>query len=464
METLKDPLNDRCLKTLDLPPVGNLSHKLLFSEKNNKPNIEVLKNHLKKEGKISKSDFLQIISDASSMFLSESNLLHLSEPISIIGDIHGQFYDLLKILEQAGSPKSQKLLFLGDYVDRGSFSTEVILLLYSLKINYPSSVYLLRGNHESRQLTSFFNFRIETLEKFDLEVYERIMESFDLLPISCIVNNKFFCVHGGISPSIRYLKDINGIDRKTEIPNKGGFCDLLWADPLDTEVGTSVEKFRHNTIRECSFFYSVAAANEFLKDNKLICIVRAHEAQIDGYKMHKWNGNSEFPVVITIFSAPNYCDVYGNKGAILKLINNGLNVQQYNYTIHPYILPNFMNAFTWSIPFVIEKVLNLILTLIPKTDPEDSNDTDPIHDLEVELKEQKTNQLKKKIKAVTSMMKMFNTLRNDNEAIIQLKGMCPDNKIPKGLLAQGHDAIVGAVQAFNYVKNLDMENEKRPLS
>lgn len=464
MEPLKDPLNDRFLKTLELPPVGNLLHELLFGEKNNKPNVETLKIHLKREGKISKPDFIQIISEASALFSSESNLLHLNEPITIIGDIHGQYYDLLKILEQAGSPKSTKLLFLGDYVDRGNFSTETILLLYSLKINYPSSVYMLRGNHESRQLTSFFNFRTEVLEKFDLEVYERIMESFDFLPISCIVNNKFLCVHGGISPSIRFLKDIQSIDRKMEVPNKGGFCDLLWSDPLDTEVGTSVEKFRHNTVRECSFFYSVAAANEFLRENKLLCIVRAHEAQIDGYKMHKWNGNSEFPVVITVFSAPNYCDVYNNKGAILKLINNGLNVQQYNYTTHPYILPNFMNAFTWSVPFVIEKVLQLILGLIPKTDLDDESNLDSPLNLQTDLRDSKANKFKKKIKAVTSMMNMFNTLRNDNETIIQLKGMCPDNKIPKGLLAQGHDAIVGAIESFNFAKNLDKDNEKRPLS
>jgi len=464
METLNDPLNDRFLKTLELPPVGNLPHELLFGERTNKPVIETLKNHLKREGKISKPDFIQIISEASALFSAESNLLHLNEPITIIGDIHGQFYDLLKILEQAGSPKSTKLLFLGDYVDRGTFSTETILLLYSLKINYPSSIYMLRGNHESRQLTSFFNFRLEILEKYDLEVYERIMESFDFLPISSIVNNKFLCVHGGISPSIRVLKDIMSIDRKMEVPNKGGFCDLLWSDPLDTEVGTSVEKYRHNTVRECSFFYSVAAANEFLRENKLLCIVRAHEAQIDGYKMHKWNGNSEFPVVITVFSAPNYCDVYNNKGAILKFVNNGLNVQQYNYTTHPYILPNFMNAFTWSIPFVIEKVLQLILGLIPKTDPDDENNGEGLLELHSELRDSKANKFKKKIKAVTSMMNMFNTLRNDNETIIQLKGMCPDNKIPKGLLAQGHDAIVGAIESFNFAKSMDKDNEKRPLS
>jgi serine/threonine-protein phosphatase 2B catalytic subunit len=462
METLKDPINDRFLQNLTPPPIGYLPHDLLYPPGSKKPSLEILKDHLKKEGKLHKNDCIQLITEASALLSSEANLLHLSEPIVIIGDIHGQYYDFLKIIELAGPPKANKYLFLGDYVDRGSFSLEVVLVLYSLKLNFPNSVYLLRGNHESRQLTSFFNFRSEVLSKYDLELYEVIMNSFDCIPLACIVNQKFFCVHGGISPSLRFLKELPNIDRKCEIPNKGGFCDLLWSDPIDTEVGTSPEKFRHNTVRDCSFFYSVTAANEFLKENRLLCIVRAHEAQIDGYKMHKWNGNSEFPVVITVFSAPNYCDVYNNKGAFLRLSNNGLNIQQYNYTMHPYILPNFMDAFTWSVPFVIEKVLQLIWSTIPKSDEDSDTLGDGLRDLQNQFKENKSDMLKKKLRAVTSMMKMFNTLRSDNESILMLKGMCPDNKIPRGLLVQGHEAIVGAIQSFNHAKNLDKENEKRP--
>ena len=464
MDLLKDPNNDRFLQSLAPPPVGFLAHELLYPANSKKPDLEVLKDYLKKEGKVHKNDCIQILSETQALLSSEANLLHISEPAVIIGDIHGQFYDFLKIIELAGSPKANKYLFLGDYVDRGSFSVEVVLVLYALKLNFPSSVYMLRGNHESRQLTSFFNFRNEVLSKYDQDLYDRFMESFDCMPLACIVNQKFFCVHGGISPSIRYLKDLQSIDRKVEVPNRGGFCDLLWSDPIDTEVGTSVEKFRHNTVRDCSFFYSVTAANEFLRENRMLCIVRAHEAQIDGYKMHKWNGNSEFPVVITVFSAPNYCDVYNNKGAFLRLSNNGLNIQQYNYTTHPYILPNFMDGLNWGIPFVIEKVLQMILSIIPKTDEETDSLGEGISDLHNQFRENKSDKLKKKLKAVTSMMKMFNTLRNDNESILTLKGMCPDNKIPRGVLAEGHEAIVGAIESFNFAKNIDKDNEKRPLS
>lgn len=464
MEPLKDPLGDRFLQNLKPPPSGFLRKDLLFPHNNSIPNWSLLKDHLKQEGRVPKDHCLEIVRAAGDIFMREPNLLDLMDPVTIIGDIHGQFYDLLKILDLAGDINETKYLFLGDFVDRGVFSIEVLLVLYSLKLNFPNSVFLTRGNHESRQLTSFFNFRTECLHKYDLEVYNTIMESFDKLPLACIVNKKFLAVHGGISPSLEKLSDITDLSRFGEIPRKGLLCDLLWADPIDSEIGTSPEKFKPNTMRECSYFYGVAAANDFLRKSKLLCIIRAHEAQIDGYKMHKWNGNSEFPVVITVFSAPNYCDVYNNKGAILKFINNGLHIQQYNYTMHPYILPNFMNLFTWSVPFVIEKVLEIMLSVMKKgkDDNEGKGKGNEAIKFEKRILEGKSDIFRNKIKAVVSMMKMLKTLQVENEAIIQLKGMCPDNKIPRGLLIEGKEAIYGAIESFNMAKRWDMINEKRP--
>jgi len=122
--------------------------------------------------------------------------------VTIVGDIHGQYYDLLKLLELGGDPEINKYLFLGDFVDRGCFSIEVILLLFAIKINYPKTVVLLRGNHECRSLTTYFNFRNEWLYKYDIDIFDRIMDWFDALPISCLVNNRFLAVHGGISPEL----------------------------------------------------------------------------------------------------------------------------------------------------------------------------------------------------------------------------------------------------------------------
>lgn len=153
----------------------------------------------------------------------EGNLQFIEDPLTVVGDIHGQYYDLVKILEVGGNPETTKYLFLGDFVDRGSFSIEVLLLLYSLKVTFPDTVYFLRGNHECRQMTSFFNFRAECLYKYDQEIYDIFMESFDHIPLSCIINTRFLAVHGGISPDLKSIEDINKINRFGEPPKQGIF-------------------------------------------------------------------------------------------------------------------------------------------------------------------------------------------------------------------------------------------------
>jgi serine/threonine-protein phosphatase 2B catalytic subunit len=175
-------------------------------------------------------------------------------------------------------------------------------------------------------MTTFFNFRSECLAKYDLEFYDKVMESFDTIPVGCLVNKRFLAVHGGLSPELETLSDINGINRFSEPPKAGIFCDLLWSDPVEVDSGVTPEKYKANDTRGCSFFFNKEAVNTFLRRNKLLSIIRAHEAQLDGYKLHKWNGPNEFPAVITVFSAPNYCDVYNNKGAVIKFENNTLNI------------------------------------------------------------------------------------------------------------------------------------------
>jgi serine/threonine-protein phosphatase 2B catalytic subunit len=297
---------------------------------------------------------------ASTLFRREPNLIELQDPVTIVGDIHGQFYDMLKLLDLGGNPERTKYVFLGDYVDRGAFSLEVLLVLYALKVNFPNTLFLLRGNHECRQLTTFFSFRKECLYKHDLELYDRCMESFDCMPLACVVDGKFLTVHGGLGPEMVTLADINAISRFQEPPKQGSFCDILWADPYETE-STRSAGFRTNDVRGCSYFFTKEAVVPFLKRNDLLSVIRAHEAQLDGFKMYNWNGEEDFPAVITVFSAPNYCDVYNNKGAIIKFENSTLNIQQFNYTQHPYCLPDFMDVFAWSLPFVLDRVSEILL-------------------------------------------------------------------------------------------------------
>lgn len=461
MEKLKDPIGDRVVKSLEAPPHRPMSIEQMMIPYSRKPSWRLLREHLANEGTLEKSAAHYLISQAKSLFQYEKNIIQVSDPVTIVGDIHGQFFDLLKLLEIGGSPDNTTYLFLGDYVDRGIFSVEVILFLYALKINYPDSIFLLRGNHESRQMTTFFNFRIEVLHKYDLETFELIMESFDMMPLACIVNRKFLALHGGISPGLNELADIENIFRFEEPPRDGLFCDILWADPVESANGSLIEKFKYNAARSCSYYFGQQAASRFLKRNGLNSIIRAHEAQLEGYKMHRWNGLNKFPVVITIFSAPNYCDCYNNKGAILKLVDNTLNIQQYTYTAHPYHLPNFLDIFSWSIPFVCEKTLEMVRHLLkPSRSIEATGDL--IEKMQDEFIENRKNVLRNKIKTVSKMMKMFRTLREESEIVMNLKGMSYDHKLPKGILMEGREGLETALDTFIKVKDVDMKNEMMP--
>ena len=137
----------------------------------------------------------------------------IDEPICVVGDIHGQYFDLLNMISKAGEPGTINYLFLGDYVDRGILGIEVVLLLFAIKLNEPKSVVLLRGNHESRNMTESFTFREEVLERYDVEVYDLFMDVFDALPISALVAKKYLAMHGGISPELSKLEQINTINR-----------------------------------------------------------------------------------------------------------------------------------------------------------------------------------------------------------------------------------------------------------
>lgn len=147
------------------------------------------------------------------MLKTEPNLATIDEPICVVGDLHGQYYDLLNMISKAGEPGTLNYLFLGDYVDRGILGIEVVLLLFAIKLTETKSVVLLRGNHESRNMTESFTFREEVLEKYDLEVYDMFMDVFDALPISALVAKKYLAMHGGISPDLNKLEQINQLNR-----------------------------------------------------------------------------------------------------------------------------------------------------------------------------------------------------------------------------------------------------------
>jgi serine/threonine-protein phosphatase PP1 catalytic subunit len=262
---------------------------------------------------LTKEEVYYLCSTARPIFLSQPCLLELKPPITICGDVHGQFHDLLRIFEIAKYPPETNFLFLGDYVDRGKQGIETICLLLIFKIKYKDNFFMLRGNHECSYINRLYGFYDECKNQFgDINVWENFGKLFECLPIAAIVENKIFCIHGGISPSLTSLDDIRKLPRPLEIPEDGLLCDLVWSDP-----NPEVETWEENE-RGTGFCFGLQQVDDFLNKFDLDLICRAHQAVMGGY---------EFPFLpnqglITLFSAPNYCYEYDNKGAILKVDEN----------------------------------------------------------------------------------------------------------------------------------------------
>lgn len=354
----------RGLPNVPPPPSYPLAHEEVF-DKEGRPRTEVIKQHFFSGGKLNEDDALEIIERVREVFRVEPNVLELEDPITVCGDVHGQYYDLMTLFQLGGDPSSTQYLFLGDYVDRGCFSTEVTLYLFSLKLLRPDRFWMIRGNHECRHLTSYFNFKEECLHKYSEVLYNAFQETFDTLPLAAVLDGAFLCVHGGLSPEIKSVEDIALIDRFVEPPTMGTMCDLLWSDPMEEEEEHVCPNalYLQNEMRGCSYVFSCNAVDHFLKENGLLSIIRAHEAQDEGFRMFKKVEDTGFPGVICIFSAPNYCDSYDNKAAILTITDKVIHVKQFHSVEHPYVLPNFMNAFSWSLPFVYDKVADIAAVL-----------------------------------------------------------------------------------------------------
>eukprot|EP00049_Salpingoeca_infusionum_P000400 m.39666 g.39666 ORF g.39666 m.39666 type:complete len:478 (+) comp10340_c0_seq1:240-1673(+) len=459
MMTTTKAIQDR-VPGVAMPAIDVLTEEQVFPNGTDQPpDHTVLREHFIQEGVIEDTVARLIIKKTTKLLQQEPNLLDLAEPISICGDVHGQYYDLLKALEVGGEIGKTTFLFLGDYVDRGHFSVECVLYLWSLKLNFPENFYLLRGNHECRHLTEYFTFLTECQVKYSDDLYNDCMLSFDALPLAALVNGQFLCLHGGLSPDMTTLDDITRLDRFREPPASGLMCDLLWSDPCK-EFGdeTVPELYSPNLARGCSYYFTFRATCQFLKDNSLLSVIRAHEAQDEGYRMYRKGETSGFPALITVFSAPNYLDTYRNKGAVLKYSDATMNIRQFNQSPHPYWLPNFMDVFTWSLPFVGEKVSEMMCAVLTVAE-ESAEKADEGTDKEKEAQRAK---VRKKILAIGKMARMFRTLRTEAESVDVLRALTSDGQLPKGALGCGSAGLQQTIQTFGDAAMADKDNEKMP--
>ncbi|KAK7253912.1 protein phosphatase 5 [Aureococcus anophagefferens] len=269
--------------------------------------------HLRSQKLLDRRSVLLILAQTRQLLAAESTVVDLAIPAAaphytVCGDVHGQFYDLLNIFEMNGLPSAANpYVFNGDMVDRGSFSFEVAISLFMLKARDSSAVHLNRGNHETRTMAKFYGFEGEILHKYDRAVLDLFHECFCLLPLGCVIERRVIVVHGGCpSTDDVTLDDIRAIDRDDEPPEIGVFCDLLWSDPQPLDGRTPSR-------RGVGLSFGPDVTRAFLAKNDLGLLIRSHEVRENGYEVE--HGGA----LITIFSAPNYCDAVGNKGALIHL-------------------------------------------------------------------------------------------------------------------------------------------------
>jgi serine/threonine-protein phosphatase PP1 catalytic subunit len=260
-----------------------------------------------KQVDLHEEDIKTLCNKSRDIFMAQPILLELEAPIKICGDVHGQYYDLLRLFEYGGFPPDSNYLFLGDYVDRGKQSLETICLLLALKIKYSENFFVLRGNHECASINRIYGFYDECKRRYNIKLWKIFTNCFNAMPVAALIDDRIFCMHGGLSPDLHSLDQIKRVVRPTDVPDTGLVCDLLWADP-DKDVSGYGENDRG-----VSFTFGPDVVTNFLKKHDCDLIVRAHQVVEDGYEFFAKRQ------LVTLFSAPNYCGEFDNAGAMMSV-------------------------------------------------------------------------------------------------------------------------------------------------
>lgn len=259
---------------------------------------------------LKESEITSLCNHARDVFLDQPTLLEIEAPVKICGDVHGQFYDLLRLFEVGGYPPQSNYLFLGDYVDRGKQNIETICLLLAYKVRYPENFFVLRGNHESDSINRIYGFFDECKRRYSVRLWKKFTECFNCMPVAALINDRVLCMHGGLSPDLHSIDQIRKIQRPINVPDSGVLCDLLWSDPDPSTNGWGENE------RGVSYVFGADVVKGFLDKQDLDLICRAHQVVEDGYEFF---ANRR---LVTVFSAPNYCDEFDNSASILTIDQN----------------------------------------------------------------------------------------------------------------------------------------------
>ncbi|KAB5563395.1 serine/threonine-protein phosphatase 5 [Coniochaeta sp. 2T2.1] len=289
-----------------------------------------------KTGKlIHKKYVYQIVLAVKKICYDEPTMVEMEIPegveLTVCGDTHGQYFDLMELFRLNGVPSDKHYyLFNGDFVDRGSWSTEIALLLYAYKWLRPKGFFLNRGNHETDDMNRVYGFEGECKAKYNERTFKLFSESFSALPLATLIGSKYFVLHGGLfSDDNVTLDDIRKLDRhKQRQPGQAGLMmEMLWTDP-QTEPGRGPSK------RGVGMQFGPDVTARFCEKNGLEAIIRSHEVRMDGYE-EEHNGKC-----ITVFSAPKYCDMTENRGAYINIgPDYKLKFNQFDAVPHPNIRP-----------------------------------------------------------------------------------------------------------------------------
>ena len=257
---------------------------------------------------IEKSLMFDLFRQVGALFSFEATMMRVASPCVIVGDIHGQILDLVRILHTFGLPDKQRYVFLGDIVDRGEFSVETLVIVFLLKVLWPDNVFVIRGNHEFQFLCSQCGFMSQMFDCFDdAELYRVVSQAFDQIPLAALIDNSMLCVHGGIGPMLTHLNHIRALRRPIDNYGDDVVDSLVWSDPSD-----DVDMYEPSA-RGSGYLFGRQACEQFLRTNNLRMIIRGHECVEHGWKSHFNNQ------LITVFSASNYCGVVNNEAAVMEV-------------------------------------------------------------------------------------------------------------------------------------------------